>query len=279
MILALTNPDPEIAPTVALEAGAAFAADGTSVNNVLGFPGIFRGALMVGADEISTGMKLAAARAIAGLTKEAELVPDALDPAVHAEVAAAVVGSRPRRGPRPPRARALRPLTGRTSLAGVYSAHSGTFGGQSAGPGEDRVEHRLRQLARERVLLARVERADERVGADRRLRRVAEPRLRLRGRMAAPRTARAAPRPTRTTPRQTITRTRVSSASSSHQIRNALVALDRGRLVGRRRAAHDGADVRAVELEPVAGVNARPADSRGPPGAAPRRATRPSGRR
>jgi malate dehydrogenase (oxaloacetate-decarboxylating) len=90
VILALTNPDPEIAPEAALEAGAAFAADGTSVNNVLGFPGIFRGALAAGARQISTGMKLAAARAIANLTEESELVPDALDPAVHAEVARAV---------------------------------------------------------------------------------------------------------------------------------------------------------------------------------------------
>jgi malate dehydrogenase (oxaloacetate-decarboxylating) len=90
VIFALTNPDAEITPSIALEAGAAFAADGTSVNNVLGYPGIFRGALIAGAAEISTGMKLAAARAIAGLTKEAELVPDALDPEVHAEVARAV---------------------------------------------------------------------------------------------------------------------------------------------------------------------------------------------
>ncbi len=90
VVFALTNPDPEITPTAALAAGAAFAADGASVNNVLGYPGIFRGALMVGADRISTQMKLAAAHAIAGLTKEAELVPDALDPAVHAEVARAV---------------------------------------------------------------------------------------------------------------------------------------------------------------------------------------------
>jgi malate dehydrogenase (oxaloacetate-decarboxylating) len=91
VILALTNPDPEIHPKQAEDAGAAFAADGTSVNNVLGFPGIFRGALLVGASEISTGMKLAAAQAIAGLTKESELVPDALDPDVHARVAEAVV--------------------------------------------------------------------------------------------------------------------------------------------------------------------------------------------
>jgi malate dehydrogenase (oxaloacetate-decarboxylating) len=90
VILALTNPDPEIGPLEAEAAGAAFAADGSMVNNVLGFPGIFRGALLTGASEISTAMKLAAARAIAGLTKESELVPDALDPAVHAEVAQAV---------------------------------------------------------------------------------------------------------------------------------------------------------------------------------------------
>jgi malate dehydrogenase (oxaloacetate-decarboxylating) len=90
VILALTNPDPEITPRAALEAGAAFAADGSVVNNVLGFPGIFRGALMAGSEEISTGMKLAAARAIAGLTEESELVPDALDPDVHKAVAAAV---------------------------------------------------------------------------------------------------------------------------------------------------------------------------------------------
>jgi malate dehydrogenase (oxaloacetate-decarboxylating) len=90
IVLALSNPDPEITPTAALAAGAAFAADGASVNNVLGFPGIFRGALATGANEISTGMKLAAARAIAGLTRESELVPDALDPEVHEQVAAAV---------------------------------------------------------------------------------------------------------------------------------------------------------------------------------------------
>jgi malate dehydrogenase (oxaloacetate-decarboxylating) len=90
IVLALTNPDPEIHPSVALAAGAAFAADGTSVNNVLGFPGIFRGALSVGARRISTGMKLAAARAIAHLTEAAELVPDVLDTRVHEEVARAV---------------------------------------------------------------------------------------------------------------------------------------------------------------------------------------------
>jgi malate dehydrogenase (oxaloacetate-decarboxylating) len=90
VIFALSNPDPEIEPREALRAGAAFAADGTSVNNVLGFPGMFRGALASGAREISVGMKLAAAHAIARVTEASELVPDALDPAVHAEVARSV---------------------------------------------------------------------------------------------------------------------------------------------------------------------------------------------
>ncbi len=90
VILALTNPYPEIEPEAALEAGAAFAADGTSVNNVLGYPGIFRGALLSGAERITLGMKLAAAEAIADLTHESELVPDALDPNVHERVATAV---------------------------------------------------------------------------------------------------------------------------------------------------------------------------------------------
>ena len=90
VILALTNPYPEIDPEAAIEAGAAFAADGTSVNNVLGYPGIFRGALLSGAEEITLEMKLAAARTIADLTQESELVPDALDPNVHERVSTAV---------------------------------------------------------------------------------------------------------------------------------------------------------------------------------------------
>ncbi len=90
VILALTNPYPEIDPEAAMKAGAAFAADGTSVNNVLGYPGIFRGALLSGAREINLPMKLAAAETIAELAAEAELVPDALDPNVHERVAEAV---------------------------------------------------------------------------------------------------------------------------------------------------------------------------------------------
>jgi malate dehydrogenase (oxaloacetate-decarboxylating) len=90
VILALTNPDPEIEPEDAEAAGAAFAADGRSVNNVLGYPGIFRGALQSGAASINVEMKLAAARAIADLTRGEELVPNALDRSVHEAVALAV---------------------------------------------------------------------------------------------------------------------------------------------------------------------------------------------
>jgi len=90
VILALTNPVPEIYPDDALAAGAAYAADGSAVNNVLGYPGIFRGALSAGARRITTDMKLAAAWALAGLTIESELVPDPLDRRVHDAVAEAV---------------------------------------------------------------------------------------------------------------------------------------------------------------------------------------------
>jgi malate dehydrogenase (oxaloacetate-decarboxylating) len=91
VILALSNPAPEITIDDALEAGAAAAADGTVVNNVLGYPGMFRGALLAGANAMTTEMKRAAAWAIAALTVEAEqLVPDVLDPQVHCCVADAV---------------------------------------------------------------------------------------------------------------------------------------------------------------------------------------------
>lgn len=90
VVLALTNPAPEIEPGAALAAGAAFAADGTSVNNVLGYPGIFKGALLAGASAINVEMKRAAAWTLAGLTLESELVPDVLDRNVHDTVAEAV---------------------------------------------------------------------------------------------------------------------------------------------------------------------------------------------
>lgn len=90
VILALSNPNPEIAPETAVEAGAAFAADGKSVNNALGFPGIFRGALNVRASRINNKMKIAAAKAIAACAEEGELVPSILHPEVHRKVAEAV---------------------------------------------------------------------------------------------------------------------------------------------------------------------------------------------
>jgi len=90
VIFALTNPAPEIEPEDAIAAGAAFAADGTSVNNVLGYPGIFKGALLAGASAINVEMKRAAAWALAGLTVESELIPEVLDQRVHQVVADAV---------------------------------------------------------------------------------------------------------------------------------------------------------------------------------------------
>jgi len=89
-ILALTNPHPEIAPEAALGAGAAFAADGRSVNNLLGFPGILRAALDTRAKRITREMYLAAARTIASLAGPNELVPNPLRRDVHRAVARAV---------------------------------------------------------------------------------------------------------------------------------------------------------------------------------------------
>ncbi|MGB5209460.1 MAG: malic enzyme-like NAD(P)-binding protein [Gammaproteobacteria bacterium] len=90
VVLALTNPEPEIEPQLAMEAGAAFAADGQSVNNVLGFPGLFRGVLDAGARRFTGAMLLAAAEAIGDCAAPGELVPESLDPAVHKAVALAV---------------------------------------------------------------------------------------------------------------------------------------------------------------------------------------------
>jgi malate dehydrogenase (oxaloacetate-decarboxylating) len=90
IILALSNPRPEIDPEVALEAGAVFAADGKSVNNVLGFPGILRGSADAQATRISREMYLAAAETLAELAPEGELVPNPLDKRVHMAVARSV---------------------------------------------------------------------------------------------------------------------------------------------------------------------------------------------
>jgi malate dehydrogenase (oxaloacetate-decarboxylating) len=102
IVFALANPVPEIHPDVAHEAGAAVVATGRSdfpnqINNVLAFPGIFRGALDAGATRITEGMKLAAAEAIAGLVGDElapdHVVPDPFDPRLASAVASAVAAA------------------------------------------------------------------------------------------------------------------------------------------------------------------------------------------
>lgn len=100
IVFAMANPDPEIYPDEAKAAGARVIATGRSdfpnqVNNVLGFPGIFKGALSVRARDINDEMKLAAAYAIAGLVSDAErsedyVIPSPFDGRVVEAVAAAV---------------------------------------------------------------------------------------------------------------------------------------------------------------------------------------------
>jgi malate dehydrogenase (oxaloacetate-decarboxylating) len=87
MVFALANPIPEISPEAAASAKAWIIATGRSdypnqINNVLAFPGIFRGALNVRARRINEAMKLAAAHAIAGCIKSNELSPEYIVPSV-----------------------------------------------------------------------------------------------------------------------------------------------------------------------------------------------------
>lgn len=90
IILALSNPDPEIEPQVAIGRGARLAADGRSVNNVLGYPGIWSGALRTQATEINREMLVAVGQCLAELAPEGELMPNPLDLDVHRRVAYAV---------------------------------------------------------------------------------------------------------------------------------------------------------------------------------------------
>jgi malate dehydrogenase (oxaloacetate-decarboxylating) len=90
IIFALSNPDPEIEPVVALERGAVFAADGKGINNVAAFPGLFKGALEAGASRFTDGMLVAAAHALARRAGPEELLPDPLDLETHRVVTAAV---------------------------------------------------------------------------------------------------------------------------------------------------------------------------------------------
>ena len=108
VIFACANPTPEIFPEDAKAGGAAVVCTGRSdypnqVNNVLCFPGIFRGALDVRASDINDEMKLAAAAAIAGLVSDTELsseyiLPKAFDPRVRDAVAKAVADAARRSG-------------------------------------------------------------------------------------------------------------------------------------------------------------------------------------
>lgn len=96
IIFAMANPTPEIMPEEAMRAGAKVIGTGRSdypnqVNNVLAFPGIFRGALDVRAKAITEEMKIAAAYAIAGLIQEHELRPDYVIPSPFDKRVAAVV--------------------------------------------------------------------------------------------------------------------------------------------------------------------------------------------
>jgi len=100
IVFAMANPEPEITYQEAIAGGARIVGTGRSdfpnqVNNVLAFPGLFRGALDVHARKINEEMKLAAARGIAGLVSAEELsetyiIPSALDPRVAEAVAKAV---------------------------------------------------------------------------------------------------------------------------------------------------------------------------------------------
>ncbi len=90
IILALSNPVPEIFPEDALDAGAAFASDGKSINNALAYPGLFKAALETNAHAITPEMKIAAAKVISHLADQDELVPSPFHPDVHRSVVDAV---------------------------------------------------------------------------------------------------------------------------------------------------------------------------------------------
>lgn len=90
IIFALSNPYPEIVPEMAMRSGAILAVDGKTVNNLLGYPGIWRGTLDAKATRINYEMYRAAALAIAGATTEGELTPNPLDTRVHLAVAHSV---------------------------------------------------------------------------------------------------------------------------------------------------------------------------------------------
>ena len=98
IVIPMANPDPEIQPDVAKAAGAAVVGTGRSdhpnqINNVLAFPGIFRGALDAKASDINEEMKVAAAKAIASLVSDEELSADYIIPAAFDERVGPAVAS------------------------------------------------------------------------------------------------------------------------------------------------------------------------------------------
>jgi malate dehydrogenase (oxaloacetate-decarboxylating) len=138
VVMAMANPEPEIHPAEAARAGAQVVCTGrmdypNQINNVAAFPGVFRGALDVRARRINEEMKMAAARAIAGLVPEEELargtvMPLSSDarvaPAVAAAVARAAVATGVARSPMDPaavaeRTRALAGRAGRLNAGGT----------------------------------------------------------------------------------------------------------------------------------------------------------------
>ena len=104
IIFALSNPDPEIDPVAALAAGAAIAADGKSINNVLCFPGLFDAALRARARGFTDAMLVAAASALAAAAPAEQLLPDSLEPSIHERVSQAVQAVVVRTGHAPARA-------------------------------------------------------------------------------------------------------------------------------------------------------------------------------
>ncbi len=108
IVFAMANPVPEIMPDMAKEAGAAVVGTGRSdfpnqVNNVLAFPGVFKGLLAVRASKVTDSMKEAAAKALAGIITDEELrddyvLPDAFDPRAAEAIAEAVAAEAIRLG-------------------------------------------------------------------------------------------------------------------------------------------------------------------------------------
>ncbi|MEI8012279.1 MAG: malic enzyme-like NAD(P)-binding protein [Candidatus Omnitrophota bacterium] len=93
VVFSLANPVPEIWPQDALDAGAAIAMDGRTINNALAFPGLIKGALHARAPRITSAMKFAAAETLASLSGKNDLVPNFMDMTIHEKIAEAVAGA------------------------------------------------------------------------------------------------------------------------------------------------------------------------------------------